>query len=178
MVTATFILLFLSCAYEDSLCTVHEGKVYQKYGMDILIERDMKTHKGGCSGSPVIDAKGYLIGIITGSAGSKVGNVSVAISTEYLKDVLDKKTGLNQLKKDYGELVYNTVIKGRCWGCEEAVSGPDQRPKNYYAYNLCSLNRNGLRETAEKLLAEGRNVDAVAILKFNIKVNNRYSGFI
>ncbi len=164
----------LSCAYDDSLCMVHEGKVYQKYGMDILIERDMKTHKGGCSGSPVIDANGYLIGIITGSAGSKVGNVSVAISTEYLKDVLDKKQGLNEPKKDYGELVYNTVIKEGIAAATKLYQNLVKNPKNYYVYNLRSPNRNGLRETAEKLLAEGRNNDAVEILKFNIKVNLRF----
>lgn len=164
----------LSCAYDDSLCTVHEGKVYQKYGMDILIERDMKTHKGGCSGSPVIDANGYLIGIITGSAGSKVGNVSVAISNEYLKDVLDNKPGLNEPKKDYGELVYNTVIKDGVGAATKLYQNLVKDPKNYYVYNLRSPNRNGLRETAEKLLAEGRNEDAVAILKFNIKVNIQF----
>ena len=164
----------LSCAYDDSLCTVHEGKVYQKYGMDILIERDMKTHKGGCSGSPVIDVNGYLIGIITGSAGSKVGNVSVAISSEYLKDVLDKKPGLNEPKKDYGELVYNTVIKDGVKAATKLYQNLVKDPKNYYMYNLRSANRNGLRETAEKLLAEGRNEDAVAILKFNIKVNLKF----
>lgn len=161
----------LSCAYDDSLCMVHEGKVYQKYGMDILIQRDMKTHKGGCSGSPVIDANGYLIGIITGSAGSKAGNVSVAISNEYLKDVLNKKPGLNEPKKDYGELIYNTVIKDGVGAATKLYQNLVKDPQNYYVYNLRSPNRNGFRETAEKLLAEGRNEDAVAILKYNLKVN-------
>jgi len=164
----------LSCAYDDSLCTVHEGKVYQKYGMDILIEREMKTHKGGCSGSPVIDANGYLIGIITGSAGSKVGNVSVAISNEYLKDVLDKKPGLNEPKKDYGELIYNMVIKDGIGAATKLYQNLVKDPQNYYVYNLRSPNRNGLRETAERLLSEGRNEDAVAILKFNIKVSLKF----
>lgn len=164
----------LSCAYDDSLCKVHEGKVYQKYGMDILIERDMKTHKGGCSGSPVIDANGYLIGIITGSAGSKVGNVSVAISNEYLKDVLDKKPGLNEPKKDYGELIYNMVIKDGVGAAIKLYQNLVKDPQNYYVYNLRSPNRNGLRETAERLLSEGRNEDAVKILKFNIKVSLKF----
>ncbi|RYD77534.1 MAG: hypothetical protein EOP55_09105 [Sphingobacteriales bacterium] len=164
----------LSCAYDDSLCTVHKGKVYQKYGMDILIERDMKTHKGGCSGSPVIDANGYLIGIITGSAGSKAGDVSVAISNEYLKDVLDKKPGLNEPKKDYGELVYNTVINYGVGAATKLYQKLVKDPQNYYIYNLRSPNRNGLRETAEKLLAENLNEDAVAILKFNIKMNLKF----
>lgn len=164
----------LSCAYDDSLCTVHEGKVYQKYGMDILIQRDMKTHKGGSSGSPVIDANGYLIGIMTGSYGSKVGNVSVAISNEYLKDVLDKKPKLNEPKKDYGELIYNATIKDGVGAATKLYQNLLKDPQNYYVYNLRSPNRNGFRETAERLLAEGRHEDAVAILKYNIKVSPEF----
>lgn len=157
----------LSCAYDDSLCTVHEGKVYQKLGMDILIKRDMKTHKGGSSGSPVIDANGYLVGVISGSAGSKAGNISVVISTEYLLDVLRKKRGLNAPKKDYGELIYNTVLKEGTATAIKQYQALVKDPNNYYLYNLRSPNRDGLRETAERLMAGGRNVEAVTIMKFN-----------
>ncbi len=167
----------LSCAYDDPLCTVHEGKVYKKMGMDILIQRDMKTHKGGCSGSPVIDSNGFLVGIISGSAGSQAGNVSVAISTEYLKDVIGQKPGLNMPKKDYGELIYQTVLEeGGAAKAMKQYRSLLKDPKNYYAYNLRSPNRNGLRETAEKLMALGRNAEAVRILKFNNKVNVRFYG--
>ena len=166
----------LSCAYDDPLCTVHEGKVYKKMGMDIFIQRDMKTHKGGCSGSPVIDSNGYLVGIISGSAGSQDGNVSVAISTEYLKDVIDQRPGLNMPKKDYGELIYQTVLEGGVAKAMKQYRGLLKDPKNYYAYNLRSPNRNGLRETAEKLMGLGHNAEAVRILKFNNKVNLRFYG--
>lgn len=164
----------LSCAYDDNLCTVHEGKVYQKLGMDILIQRNMKTHKGGCSGSPVIDANGYLIGIISSSTGSKAGDVSVAISTEYLQDVLLKKPRLNEPKKDYGELVYNTVLKLGITAAIDQYKALLKDPKNYYLYNLRSPNRNGLREAAEKLMASGRNTEAASMLRFNNKVNFRF----
>lgn len=164
----------LSCAYEDTLCTVHEGKIYQKLGMDILIQRDMKTHKGGCSGSAVIDANGYLIGIVSGSAGSKAGNVTVAISTEYLQNVLNGQPGLNEAKKDYGELIYSTVIREGTGAAIRQYQVLSKDPANYYLYNLRSPNRNGLRETAEKLMASGRNADAVTIMKFNNKVGLRF----
>jgi hypothetical protein len=164
----------LSCAYDDSLCTVHQGKVYQKLGMDILIKRDMKTHKGGCSGSPVIDANGYLVGVISGSSGSKAGNVSVAISTEYLQDVFRKKAKLNEPKKDYGELIYSTVLNEGTAGAIKQYQSMVKDPNNYYLYNLRSPNRNGLRETAERLMTAGRNADAVTIMKFN---NNVGFGF-
>lgn len=160
----------LSCAYDDSLCTVHEGKIYQKFGMDILIQRDMKMHKGGCSGSAVIDANGYLIGIVSGSAGSKAGNVTVAISTEYLQQVLLGQPGLNEAKKDYGELIYNTVLREGTGTAIRQYKALSKDPVNYYLYNLRSPSRNGLRETAEKLIASGRNADAVTIMKFNNKV--------
>lgn len=161
----------LSCAYDDKSCTVHEGKVYQKLGMDILIQRDMRTHKGGCSGSPVIDANGYLISIISGSAGSRAGNVSVAISNEYLKAILDKKPNLNSPKKDYGELIYNTVLRENSAAAIRQYKTLVKDPENFYNYNLRSPNRNGLRETGEKLMAQGRNADAVNILRFNLKVS-------
>ena len=164
----------LSCAYEDSLCTVHEGKVYKKLGMDILIQRDMKTHKGGSSGSPVIDANGYLIGILSRSAYSDQGNVSVAISTEYLKEVLDKNPNLNIPKKDYGELLYHTVLKD---GTEKAMRQYRdliKDPQNYYTYNLYSPDRNGLRETGEKLTLLGRSQEAVDMLKFTIKMTGDF----
>lgn len=164
----------LSCAYDDSLCTVHEGKVYQKAGMDILIQRDMKTHKGGCSGSPVIDSNGYLVGIVSGSAGSNAGNVSVAISTEYLQGVLLKNPTLNEPKKDYGGLIYNTVLTQGTAAAKKLYKSLLKDPQNYYLYNLRSPNRNGLRETAEKLMASGRYADAVSILKFNNKVSFRF----
>ncbi|MEJ2881095.1 serine protease [Pedobacter sp. GR22-6] len=164
----------LSCAYEDSLCTVHEGKVYKKLGMDILIRRDMKTHKGGCSGSPVIDAAGHLIGIISSSTGTLKGDMSVAVSTEYLKAVLDNKPGINEAKKDYGRLVYNEAIQ---YGAKAAIRKFRQlstESQAYYHYNLRSSNRNGLRECGEKLLQLKRHSDAVSLLNFNLKINGKY----
>ncbi|WP_161662283.1 tetratricopeptide repeat-containing serine protease family protein [Pedobacter sp. V48] len=164
----------LSCAYEDSLCTVHEGRVYKKLGMDILIRRDMKTHKGGCSGSPVIDANGYLIGVLSRSSYSEHGNVSVAISTEYLKEVLNKNPSLNIPKKDYGELLYHTVLKD---GTEKAMRQYRdliKDPQNYYTYNLYSPDRNGLRETGEKLILLGRYQEAIEMLKFAVKMTGGF----
>ena len=95
------------CAYNDSTCMVYEGKVLRKEGMDILIECNMKEHMGGSSGSPVIDANGFLIGILSsGAMDNKTGkNVTIAVSTEYLYNVLHNKTALNTPKKDYGELI-------------------------------------------------------------------------
>lgn len=166
----------LSCAYADSLCTIHEGRVLRKLGMDILIDRDMTTHKGGCSGSPVIDANGYLIGIISSSSGdSQSGkSVSVAVSTEYLQQTLAGKKDLNKPRLDYGERLLNIALKQ---GADKAIAEYKKLvtdSKNYYVYNLRSSNRNGLRETGEKLLAMEKIKPAIEILKFNATTNSSY----
>lgn len=164
----------LSCAYEDSTSTVYNGTVYRKLGMDILIQHDMGNQKPGSSGSPVIDANGYLIGIISSGTTIDVGEVAVAISTEYLKDVLDKKPGLNEPKKDYGELILNTAMEHGTVRAIKQYKSLTKNPGNYYIYNLRSANRNGLLETGQRLLDMKRYQDAIEILKFNIKAVGKF----
>jgi hypothetical protein len=164
------------CAYNDSICMVYEGKVLRKEGMDILIERNMKEHMGGSSGSPIIDGNGYLIGILSsGALDNKTGkNVTVAVSTEYLYNVLHIKPGLNAPKKDYGELILKTALEK---GTKQAISqyiALSNDPGNYYIYNLRSANKNGLRETGEKLIEMGKLKDAIEILEFNAEINGGF----
>ena len=166
----------LSYAYSDSTTMIYEGTVLRKLGMDILIERNMQDHKGGSSGSPVIDANGFLIGIISSSSSdSKTGKgVSVAISTEYLANVLNKKQGLNAPKKDYGELLLKTAQERNAKAVIKQYLQLIQDPQNYYTYNLRSSDRNGLRETGIKLMEMKRFQDAVEILQFNARENSNF----
>jgi hypothetical protein len=169
-------VFILSCSYNDSLCRVYEGTILKKQGMDILIERDMREHMGGSSGSPVIDANGFLVGILSSASvdGETNKGVSVAISTEYLFQLLNKKPGLNTPKKDYGKLILETVLKQGAKKGIELYNNLKKDPKNYYVYNLRSSDRNGLRETGEKLMEMKRLSDAVQILEFNVKMNSSY----
>jgi hypothetical protein len=166
----------LSCAYKDSVCKTYEGKVLKKLGMDIVIEFDMKEPLPGSSGSAIIDANGYLIGIQSSfSSDDKTTKpVSVVVSTEYLYKVLNKKDRLNNPKKDYGELILKTVLNK---GTKEAIqlyTRLTNDPRNYYVYNLRSADRNGLREAGEKLISLNRVRDAIEILKLNVKVNGGF----
>jgi hypothetical protein len=169
-------LYILSCAYDDLTCRIYEGRVLKQLGTDILIERNMQEMKPGSSGSAVIDANGYLVGIISSaSSDGKTGkSVSVAISTEYLLNVLQKKPGLNTAKKDYGELILKTVLEKGSKAAIAQYKKLEQDPKNYYEYNLRSANRNGLAETGEKLLAMGRVQDAIDILELNAANNTAF----
>ena len=166
----------LSCAYADNNCTVIEGRLIRKEGMDLLLENKTNKNSPGSSGSPVIDANGYLVGLLSSSTmdNSTGKNISVAISTEYLYNVLHKKEGYNTPKKDYGELLLKTVLDK---GVREAIQQYQnlvKEPKNYYDYNLRSSNRNGLRELGEKLIDRNRIEDAIEILKLNAKVNSSF----
>ncbi len=142
----------LSCAYRDSICKSYEGIIFKKQGMDILIELDQEDQLGGASGSPVIDANGYLIGIMSSTASSnKPGKMNwVAVSTEYLYNVLNKKSGLNTPKKDYGELILKTVLNQGTKKAIQQYINLSSNPQNYYIYNLRTADRNGLRETGRE----------------------------
>lgn len=163
-------LYILSCAYDDPTCRIYEGVVLKQLGTDILIERNMQEMKPGASGSPVIDANGYLVGIISSASNDgKTGkSVSIAISTEYLLNVLQKKPGVNAPKKDYGELILKTVLDKGSKAAIAQYKKLEQDPQNYYVYNLFSASRNGLRETGEKLLSMGRVQEAIDILELNV----------
>jgi len=165
----------LSCAYTTSNCTAMEGKLLRKEGMDLLLNMAGKNLPGS-SGSPVIDANGYLIGILSSTTMDNTTgkSISVAISTEYLYNVLHEKQGYNNPKKDYGELLLKTVLDK---GAKEAVKlyqNLIKNPKNFYNYNLRSSNRNGLREVGKKLIEMNRVEDAVEILKLNAAMNSSF----
>ena len=130
----------------------------------------------GASGSPVVDANGYLIGVFSSLTRDNQVNkdVAVAISTEYLKDVLAKKPNLNQPKKDYTDLIVNTTLYS---GPEAAINEYKRLtsyPQTYYFYNFRSATRNGLREAGEKLLQLDQVDEAIEILKFNTQVNSNH----
>ncbi|HUQ66571.1 MAG TPA: trypsin-like peptidase domain-containing protein [Flavitalea sp.] len=167
----------LACPYSNGQCTVNEGTIIGKYGFDIIINTNDPVLPGA-SGAPVIDANGYLIGIFSSLTNDNSVNkdVSVAISTEYLKDVLAKKPKLNEPKKDYTEMIVNTTLYS---GPEAAINEYKRLtayPQTYYFYNFRSATRNGLREAGEKLLSLDQVDEAIEILKFNTEVNSNYYG--
>lgn len=166
----------ISCPYNDSTTQVHKGIVVRKYGMDIFIDRDPKANMGGSSGSPVIDAKGYLIGIVSASTTDNESGktVVVAISTEYLAGILNKKADLNAPKKDYGALILQIAQEKGARAAIRQYQSLIKNSENYYQYNLWSTSRNGLREAGVKLQEMDRLAEAVHILAFNAKINGSF----
>lgn len=165
-------------SYSNASVNIFKGTVLQKLGMDILIQPDNEGPLVaiGASGSPVIDANGFLIGIYsTISTDPATGkNISVAAGTEYLKNVLSQKQDLNEPRKDYGELIMETVLNEGTKKAIQQYKTLTSNPENYYIYNLRSANRNGLRETGERLIRLQRFQEAVDILEFNVRINPFY----
>ncbi|WP_336517983.1 trypsin-like peptidase domain-containing protein [Pollutibacter soli] len=169
-------VFFISADYTDSAAKVYEGRILRKPGTDILIERDMTTYRPGASGSPVVDPNGMLIGISSsGSSDGRTGKgVVVAVSMEYLQDVLAKKQPLNKPKEDYGAIVFKI---GKDQGSKKAIQFYEKLtsdPQNYYRYNLRDAGRNGLREAGEMLMEIKKYSDAIELLQFNIKEYGSY----
>ncbi len=166
----------LSCAYEDPHPTVSKGKLLRKEGMDLLLERKSSKNKPGSSGSPVIDARGHLIGILSSATiDHQTGeHILVAVSTEYLEKVLLQKEGFNEPKKDYGALIFDLVLNMGAKVATRKYRSLVKDPRNYYIYNLRSSHRNGLREAGEKLLELNRIKEAIHILKLNAKVQTHF----
>lgn len=166
-------VFIISCPYNDSTTQIHPGVVVRKYGLDIFIDRDPKANMGGSSGSPVIDANGYLIGIISANTVDNLSGkpVVVAISSEYLAGVLNKKPDLNKPKMDYGAVLLKITQEKGAKAAIRQYKTWVKDPQNYYQYNLWSTNRNGLREAGVKLLALNRVPEAIDILAFNAKTN-------
>jgi len=73
--------------------TVLEGKVATLQGRYITIGHDTKVDMTRSGGSPVIDANGYLVGILSYSTsdGQTDRPMTVVLSTAYLQDVINKK---------------------------------------------------------------------------------------
>jgi hypothetical protein len=165
----------IGCAYADALCMVNEGTIIGKYGFDIIINFNNPV-KPGASGSPVIDGNGYLIGVFSSlTTDNQVSkDVAVAISTEYLKDVLAHKPNLNQPKKDYTDIIVNTTLYSGPQAAINEYKRLTSYPQTYYFYNFRSATRNGLREAGLKLLELDQVEEAIEILKFNTEVNRNY----
>ncbi len=139
--------------------------------MDLLIERDTGANLPGSSGAPVIDASGHLIGILSASSLDPTTgkNITVAISTEYLRQLLQDQKDYNKPKLAYGVLIFEAVLeRGASYGVR-LYKRLIVNPKNYYRYDFRSLHENGLRETGMKLIELNRISEAIKILKLNAR---------
>lgn len=166
----------LSCPYSDSSCLSFSGTFIRQEGLDLSIDKHIESNLPGSSGSPVIDAAGNLVGILSSTTyDSKLEkNIIIAISTEYLQNVLEEKKDLNKPKQSYAPLLLQTVLDKGAKQAVEQYQALIKDPQNFYRYNLRSASKNGLIEVGERLMEMERAEDGIEILKCNIQVNKHF----
>jgi hypothetical protein len=154
--------------YDSPVTVVYESKVVRTEGNDIYLETDTTRLIGGGSGSPIIDANGFVVGIMSSVFNdTKSGNlVEMAISIQYVKDVLEKKSGLNTPKKT----IYDEMLKRiETQDAKKAIvwlKNLRSDKKNYYTYTL-RMAHFELSRLGKKLIETGKVSDAVKILEYN-----------
>lgn len=159
--------------YAEPDTKTYDSRIVARFGLDILIDSPGENFMG-ISGSPVVDSNGEVIGVFSSASSYNGKNVVVAISTEYLKNVLDHKKDVNKPKLDYGELIFRTAMTE---GAQKAIRQYYELRldmNNWYVYNLRSANRNGLLEAGERLVEANKLADAIAILEHNTMINSTY----
>jgi hypothetical protein len=158
--------------YASPQTVFYESKVIRTEGNDIYIKTDTAWLKSGGSGSPIIDANGFLVGISSSVFNDAKSGlpVEIAISTHYLKDVLEHKGELNTPKKSiYDEA--RKIIETR--GADQAIhfiKTLRADPENYYFYTL-RMAHFDLSALGKKLIAMGKINDAIKILNYNTEMN-------
>lgn len=158
---------YAGCPYNDKRCTTHEVTVIEVLGNRIVFSRPDSINLGGASGSPLIDANGHLIGILGGSSVDPFSGKPAlyAISTHYLREVLEGKANYNQpllpLDSVLMPLFNEKGIEAGIGKLNELFSST----AHHAVYNLSSEEVDNL---ARQFLEAGKPDHAIAIGKFSI----------
>lgn len=104
-------LYFVGYPYAHDTCVTVSAKALKADGNRIVFTKEIEGFIGGASGSPIIDANGYLVGVLGGmSINEKDGSEALyGISTHYLKKVLDKAPHLNDALIPIGDLLWPII---------------------------------------------------------------------
>jgi hypothetical protein len=158
---------YFGCPYNDKNCVTGESEIVAIEGDRIIFTMPAGANVGGASGSAVVDQNGFLVGILGGSSTDKKTNKQAlyAISTRYLKKIIDKEQPLNVPLIPIDETLQHEISKN---GINSATklfkklqSNPDSRFK--YDFTTEKINRLG-----EKLLKENKPAWAITIFELSL----------
>jgi hypothetical protein len=162
----------ISNPYQSKTTVVYESRVIRTEGTDIFIETDTTRLKPGASGSPVIDANGYLVGIQSSAFGDpKTGkDVEIAVSTSYVQAFLQGKKGYNEPKKSVYEKLFAIFKKEGVDVAIDTFKKMTATKEDYFTYNL-RIGNQELSRLGSKLLETGEIKNAVKVFVFNVSMH-------
>ena len=162
----------ISNPYQSKTTVIYESRVIRTEGTDIFMETDTTRLKPGSSGSPVIDANGYLVGIQSSAFGDpKTGkDVEIAVSTSYLQAFLQGKKGYNEPKKSVSEKLYAIIKKEGVDAAIDTFKKMNATKEDYFIYNL-RIGNQELSRLGSKLLETGEIISAVKVFEFNVNMH-------
>ncbi len=160
------LIWFTGCPYQDSVCVTYQSVILDVQGDRILFSTPPGLHLGGARGSPIIDAQGYLIGILGGSTVVKYTGTGAlyGISTQYLKKVLTYVEPLNVALLPSHHKMEADILKCGLRKSIHRYKKLSSQNKNHFKY---SFSFEALNVLAASLVKEHKLSDALAIYKLS-----------
>ena len=160
-------IYYFGCPYDDEQCVIEEAKVLEVKGNRIIFSKPPFANVGGASGSPIVDAQGYLIGILGGSS-VNVENGEPAlygITTHYLKKVLNQEQPLNVPLIPVGDVLMPIILKEGVESGIKAYHALTADESNYFIYNFSAEELNAL---GKYLLQSHKIAQAIRVLQLSV----------
>ena len=157
-------IYFTGCPYKKENCIIEKATVLSVKGNRIVFSKEDQTANiGGASGSPLIDAEGKLVGILSGTSVSpKNGdNALFGISTHYLKKILKGDKDLNKTIIPIDQFLKTTIAEK---GVDEMIQQYQSlkvEPSFYFDY---FVSPEGINRIADEFLETGQIEEALKIL--------------
>lgn len=131
-------LWITGCPYRQKDCFVKTSRTLEIEGGRIVITKPDSIEVGGASGSPILDRKGRLVGILGGGATSKLSgkNALYGTSVHYLKKVLKGDQNLNQTLVSIGDWLETKIEQKGIAGGIRRFQKFKRKRKAYFNYDF------------------------------------------
>lgn len=157
-------IYFTGCPYKEENCIVEKATVLSVKGNRIVFSKENQTANiGGASGSPLVDAQGNLVGILSGTSVSpKDGQDALfGISTHYLEKILKRDKNLNQSVIQITDFLNQSIANS---GVDATIQKYRQLKKKANFYFDYQVSPEGINTVADQLLANGKMEEALKVL--------------
>ena len=157
-------IYFTGCPYKREDCIIEPAIVLGVKGNRIIFSQENKgANIGGASGSPLIDAEGKLVGVLSGTSVSPKDGADAlfGISTHYLEKILKKDKDLNQTVTTIEDFLTTSIAKV---GVDQTIQQYKDLKKQSNFYFNYFVSPEGINGVADQLLETGKIEDALKIV--------------